>query len=310
MRAVGFRRPGPPEVLEVLEVPRPDPGPDEVRVRVAAAAVHPADLAIRSGSYPVEVASPHVPGMAAAGTIDAVGDGSAWAVGDRVLTMALPSGPHGGAYVDHLVAPDDSLARVPGDVDLAVAATLPMNGHTALQALRLLALTPGDTLAVTGAAGALGAIVIPLAVADGLRVVADAAPDDADLVRSRGAEVVVPRGDDVATHIREATDGVGSDGLVDAAVLDDAIVPAVRDGGGIASLRGWTGPAGRGIRVHPVYVTEEHGNGAELDRLVQLVASGHLVPPEVARFGPDQAALAHHLAAGAGVRNGVVIDLS
>ncbi|MCA1187885.1 MULTISPECIES: zinc-binding dehydrogenase [unclassified Saccharopolyspora] len=85
-----------------------------------------------------------------------------------------------------------------------IGATLPMNALTARQALDLLDSAPGEAIAVTGAAGAFGGCVVQLAKADGLRVVADAADRDRELVRSLGADVVVARGDDVAERIREA----------------------------------------------------------------------------------------------------------
>ena len=93
MRAVAFHRFGGPEVLEVAELPVPEPGPREVRVRVAAATVNPTDIGMRSGRRAEELQklpSPYVPGMELSGTIDAVGPDADWQVGERVLAIVLP----------------------------------------------------------------------------------------------------------------------------------------------------------------------------------------------------------------------------
>jgi NADPH:quinone reductase-like Zn-dependent oxidoreductase len=128
----------------------------------------------------------------------------------------LPAGPHGGAYAEEIVVPAASVVRAPRGVDLAAASTLLMNALTARVALDALALTDGQTVAVTGAAGALGGYLIQLARADGLRVVADAAPADEGLVRSLGADMVVARGDGIAAAIRAVVPS-GVDGLFDGA---------------------------------------------------------------------------------------------
>src|SRR5260370_12892374 len=101
-----------------------------------------------------------------------------------------------------------------------------MNGLTARLALDLLGLGPGETLAGTGAAGAGGGYAIQLAKVAGLRVVADAWPKDSELVRVLGADVVIPRGPEVAAAIRLAT-GDGAAALVDAAVIGQALLPPV-----------------------------------------------------------------------------------
>ena len=100
-------------------------------------------------------------------------------------------------------------------------------------------------LAVTGAAGAFGGYVVQLAKADGLTVVADASEADEELVRGLGADVVVRRGDDVADRIREHFPE-GVDGLADGSVQDALVLPAVKDGGAVATVRGYRGDGQRG----------------------------------------------------------------
>ncbi|NEC25510.1 NADP-dependent oxidoreductase, partial [Streptomyces sp. SID8111] len=196
MRAVGILEYGGPDVLEVIDRDIPDPGPGELRIRVAAAAVNPTDLMLRSGlldAYLSAVEPPYVPGMDVSGTVDAAGAGTLFALGDRVMAFVDPFRPQGGAQAEYAVVSAADTVLVPPGLDLVEAAGLPMNALTAHQALALLALPRGASLAVTGGAGALGGFVIQLAAHRGLRVVADAAPQDEPLLKQLGAETVVPR---------------------------------------------------------------------------------------------------------------------
>src|SRR5579875_1321701 len=226
MRAVVIPEPGGPDVLAVAERPVPEPAAGEVRIAVAAAAVNPTDIGLREqggGDLP----PPWIPGMDAAGVIDALGDGvSRLAVGQEVMAAVSPRRPAGGAQAELIVVPAASVVGIPEGATLAQAATLPMNGLTALLGLEMLGLSPDQTLAVTGGAGLLASYVIPLAKAQGLRVVADAKPEDEELVRGFGADVVVPRGDAFVAAVRDiAPDGV--EGIYATALLGRAAFPAL-----------------------------------------------------------------------------------
>ncbi|MFD0921304.1 quinone oxidoreductase family protein [Saccharopolyspora rosea] len=308
MKAVGVTEFGGPDALEVLDLPERDAGPGQVRIRVHAAAVNPTDTLIRSGGRQLTGGPPYVPGMDAAGVVDQVGPGvgDRLAVGQRVVALVVPSGAHG-AYAERIVVPAASVVPAPAGADFPAAATLLMNAMTARLALDSLALFPGDVVAVTGAAGAFGGYVVQLAKADGLHVIADAKPDDEELVRGLGADEVVRRGDDVATRIRELVpDGVA--GLADGALLHERVVPAVADGGAIATVRGWDGPAERGIRVRPVWVREAATDTAALDGLARQAESG-VLSLRVARVVPaERAAEAHRLLEAGGVRGRLVLD--
>ena len=302
--AVAFSAPGGPDVLSVVDLPVTEPGPGEARIRVAAAAMHPADLVVRAGIRPIEVGPPFVPGMAVAGIVAAVGPGSRWSVGDRVMTMTLPSSSYRGGYRASVVAPDDTIAPVPDVLDLDVAATLPMNGHTALQIIDALEVGPGTTLAVTGAAGALGSLVVPLAKARGARVIAAARPHDGDRLAALNPDVVVAT-DDLVLGIIAAADGQ-VDAVADLAILDEAALPAVRTGGRIASLRGWQGPADRAITVHAVAVPREWHRGDRLAEVAGITSPDR--PVEV--FAPSEAALAHRLLERGGLRRSLVLTFA
>ena len=301
---------GGPEVLGVVDIPETHAGPGEIRLRVHAATVNPTDTMTRNGARAETLrqeSPPYVPGMDAAGVVDEIGEGADTdlRVGDRAMAVVVPHGGYG-AYSEHVVVPAASATHVPAGADDAAASTLPMNALTARQALDLLALSPGETLAVTGAAGSFGGYAIELAKADGLRVIADASEADEALVRSLGADVVVRRGDDVASRIRDvAPDGV--DGVADGAVLDDYIMPAVRDSGGIATVRGYTGPDARGVTWHPVWVGSYAQEHAKLERLREQVEAGEVTLRVAGTFPAEEAAETHRRLEAGGVRGRHVI---
>jgi NADPH:quinone reductase-like Zn-dependent oxidoreductase len=311
MRAIGVIEYGGPDALRIVELPEPHAGPGEVRIQVHAATVNPTDTLARNGSR-AETQKvdppPYVPGMDAAGVLDEIGPGVATdlAVGDHVMAIVLPKGSHG-AYAEYVVAPAESVVRAPRSTSHVEASTLPMNGLTARLSLDLLALQPGQTLAVTGAAGAFGGYVVQLAKAEGLRVVADASPADEALVRGLGADVVVSRGPDVADRIR-AVVPEGVDGLADGAVQHTLVLPAVRDGGGLAAVRGFQGDTERGIAIHPVFVRSYARERAALDRLRRQAEDGILTLRVARTFPADQAADAHRQLEAGGTRGRLVIE--
>lgn len=308
MRAIGIFEFGGPEVLRVIDLPETHAAAGEVRIRVCAATVNPTDTSLRKGTRVValrDLAPPYVPGMDIAGVIDEIGSGvTGFAKGDEVMAMVVNVGSHG-AYRESIALPADCVVRTPAGKTLTESATLPMNGLTARRSLDQLALKPGQTLAVTGAAGCYGGYVVQLAKADGLRVIADASPTDAALVRGLGADVVIPRGDDIAAQIRKvAPEGV--DGLADGAVQSEKAVGAVRDGGSFASVRGWGGDE-RGIIFHKTLVRDYDHRADLLDRLRQLVETGQITLRVAATFTPEQAAEAHRRLEARGTRGRLLI---
>ena len=311
MRAIGVTEFGGPEALHPVDVPEEHAGPGQVRIRVTAAVVNPTDTHLVAGAYAErdpQKEPPWVPGMDAAGVLDEIGAGGETdlAVGDRVMAVVVPRGAHGG-YRESLVLPANSVVRAPAGATDAEAATLPMNGLTARLALDALALRPGQVIAVTGAAGAFGGYVVQLAKADGLTVVADASEADEQLVRDLGADIVVRRGDDVADRIRQHyPDGV--DGLADGSVQDELVLPAVRDGGRVATVRGYRGNGERGVEVIPVLVRRAAEDRERLDRLRQQAEEGVLTLRVARTFPAEEAAEAHRVLAQGGVRGRLVLQ--
>lgn len=299
-------------------MPTPHAGPGEVRIRVRVAAVNPADTLIRAGLTPIRQrgAHPVIPGLDVAGTIDEIGPGTdtGLAVGDEVMAMVNPTRPGGGGYAERVVLSESWVAPVPTGASLAEAATLPLNGLTALHALDQLDLPEGSTIAVTGAAGAVGGYALQLAKAAGHRVLADAAPADVPLVAALGADDVVPRGPGVADRFRELT-SQGVDAVVDAAIIGVPLLAAIRRDGALAYVREVPdstafaqAAAARGIRLVHAFVHEYDGRRDKLDLLCRLAGEGRLGLRVADTFLPQRAAEAHRLLEAGGVRGRLVLE--
>jgi NADPH:quinone reductase-like Zn-dependent oxidoreductase len=302
---------GGPEALTVVDVPEVHAGPGQVRIRVHAAAVNPTDTFVRNGARAEQQKvdpPPYVPGMDAAGVVDEVGAdvSTGVRVGDAVMAMVLPKGSHG-AYREQVVLNARAVVRAPAGTTHVQACTLPMNGLTARRSLDLLGLSSGQTLAVTGSAGAYGGYVIQLAKEAGLVVIADASEADEKLVKSLGADIVVRRGNDVASRIlQHAPNGV--DGLADGAVLKERVIPAVRNRGAFTSVRGFKGEPQRDIRFTTTWVREYDCEFEKLDRLRQLVEAGALTLRVADTYPPERAGEAHRRLEAGGTRGRLVIQ--
>ncbi len=311
MRAVGIMVHGGPEALEVVDLPEVHAGPGQIRIRVHAAAVNPTDILARDGSRAEQQKAdppPYVPGMDAAGIVDEIGTNVSTGVnlGDAVIAMVVPKGSHG-AYREQIVLDARAVVPAPAGTTHVQACTLPMNGLTARLSLDLLGLSPGQVLAVTGAAGAYAGYVIQLAKAEGLTVIADASDADHALVKSLGADIVVLRGNDVAARIREHFPN-GVDGLADGAVLNERVIPAVRDGGAFTSVRGFTGTPQRGIRFTTTFVRNYDREFEKLDQLRRQAEAGILTLRVADIYAPDRAGEAHRRLQAGGTRGRLVIQ--
>jgi NADPH2:quinone reductase len=304
---VGILEPGGPDALKVVDRDVREPGPGEVRIAVRAAAVNPTDIGLRTGGGG-DMPAPWTPGMDAAGTVESVGDGvDRLSVGDEVMAAVTPRRPEGGAQAELLVAPAASVVPIPDGVTIEQAATLPMNGLTAKLGLELLGLEPGQTLGVTGGPGLLASYVIPLAKEAGLKVIADARPDDEELVRGYGADTVVPRGDGFVSAVRDAVAN-GVDGLFDTALLHEAALGAIRDGGRIAVVRGWDpDETERDIEVKQVWVRTVLERTDWLEELRDLASQGRLQLRVAGEHPPEEAAEAQQAMDAGGLRGRMVI---
>ena len=311
MRAVVATAAGGPEVLQVVELPDPEPGPDEAVVQVAAAGVNFIDTYRRSGLYPMSY--PHVVGSEGAGRVVAVGSGvRGLTVGDRVAWTAAR-----GSYAELATVRAADLIPVPDDVPDDVAAALPMQGITAHYLVTsTVELRPGDDVLLHAAAGGVGLLATQLAALRGARVigtVGSAAKEE--LARGAGAaEVIRYRELADLTHglpaiVRGLTGGVGVRAAYDSVGKDtfDASLASVRPRGTLVLFGASSGPvppldpqrlntAGSLYLTRPsigAYTATREELLSRTDELFALVGDGRLQARIGAAFPLEQAADAH-----------------
>ncbi len=263
---------GPPEVLRLAELPDPQAGPGQLRVRVKAAGVQPFDVAVRRGAMAgfVPVRFPQTLGQEYAGVVDQVGAGvTGVAVGDAVLGSTMLNG-----YAQHVVVAAREAVAKPPELAFPTAAAFVAAAQTASGALRELGVTAGDTLLVHAAAGSVGTVAVQLARLSGATVIGTASPANHQYLRELGATPVA-YGDGLVDRVR-ALAPQGVDVALDA-VGGEAIAASVRlvaDRRRIGTIVDDRLAAEYGIRVVRA--------GRSPDRLAEVIAlaaQGTLVMP-------------------------------
>jgi NADPH:quinone reductase-like Zn-dependent oxidoreductase len=220
--------------------------------------------------------------------------------------MVVPKGIHG-AYREQIVLKANAVVPAPRNTSHVEACTLPMNSLTARLSLDLMGLQAGSVLAVTGSAGAYGGYIIELAKNDGLTVIADAADKDYDLVKSLGADYIVPRGPNVAAAIRKEFPK-GVDGLADGAVQNEIVIAAVRNGGAFTAVRGFKGEPERSINFSQTFVRNYDGEFEKLNQLRKLVDEQKLTLRMASSYKPENVSAAHERLEAGGTRGRLVIE--
>jgi len=285
MKAARFSRFGGPEVLEIVDLPDPHPGPGQVRIAVRAAGVNPSDWKKRSGLMDQEL--PQTLGYEAAGIVDELGAGVAdAAVGDRVFGFSTDGAAQAELAVLSYYAP------VPPSLGFADVAALPAAIETAARALDQLGVASGSTLLVNGASGSVGSAAVQLAVARGARVIGTASPANHDYLRSLGAEPVA-YGAGLAGRVRALAPS-GVDRALDVAG-SGALPELIELAGGpvhVVTLADFAGAQQHGVRFsrgdsgRAVYVLSEIGG---------LVESGRFAIPVAQTFPLAEVAAAHRV---------------
>lgn len=219
MRAAALTSFGGPEVLKLMELAEPQPGPGMVRVRVRAGGVMPFDIRIRKGWAPptLDLSFPVIPGNEFSGVIDQLGAGvTEFTVGTEVLGFGVLGG-----YAEHVVVPADQVVVKPADMPWEIAGGFPGNGQGAHMALEAMRIEPGDTVLIHGAAGGLGTFSVLLAKAWGAgTVIGTASEENHGYLRRLGA-IPVTYGEGLVDRIRAvapngvdaALDGAGPEAL-------------------------------------------------------------------------------------------------
>ena len=310
MRAVWYDRQGPAnEVIVTGELPTPEPGTGQVRVRLEASGVNPADTYRRRGAVPPEY--PRViPNSDGAGVIDKTGDGipQAW-VGKRVwLYNGQRNGRWMGTAAEYIALDADLVTELPDEVSFAQGATLGIPAMTAHGCVFAAGPVQGKTLLITGGAGAVGHYAVQLAAWAGARVIATvSSAAKAAHAKAAGADVTIDyKTEDVAARVRELTNGRGVERIVevDLGANMAADVACIATNGTIASYSSTAVPepvlpyyplAFKGVTVRLVqgFNLPEAARRAAIDDITRWSASGRVRHAVAARFPLADIALAH-----------------
>ncbi|RSM50734.1 NADP-dependent oxidoreductase [Amycolatopsis balhimycina DSM 5908] len=273
-QAWGFGKHGGPEVQEFFDRPDPVPGRGEVLIRVAVAGVNPLDHVLRSGPVPGLDGGrpfPRVLGMEAAGTVLALGeDVDGLEVGDAVFGFALTGD---GTYAETTVLSAPNTARIPAGLSATVAATLPVAGTTAVDALDQLGLPAGATILVNGVGGGVGLAVARLAAARELRVIGTGSTAKREHAEAIGVRFIDYTAEDVVAAARELVPD-GFAGIVDLAGGTSlrTVAPLAKEPRTIISVGDMSVPDLGGRLV------ERRLDRANLERAARLALDGVLAP--------------------------------
>ena len=306
MRAAVCKEYGPPDVIEVVDLPTPEVGPGQVRVRVRCASVNFPDVLIVANEYQIKVPTPFVPGSEWCGeVVEVAPDVTAVSAGDLVMGTGIV-----GAFAEEVVSAATSVLPVPAGLDPVAAAAFGVGHRTAYHVLRSVArVQPGDEVVVLGAGGGVGTATVQLAALLGARVtaVADSAAKLA-VARERGAEVLVDTAaGDLRQSLREALPG-GADVVVDpvGGDLSEAALRSMRYGGRFVTVGYASGTIPRiplnlvllkGVALlgfqFPSFAAnqpDEHRRNEQ--ELLELLAAGRATPHIGATFSLTEAAAA------------------
>jgi len=323
MRAALYRTTGPAhEVLEVVEVERPEPGPGEVRVRIAVSGINPTDVKNRAGFSARTIDGFQVPHMDGSGVVDAVGAGvDASRVGQRVWLLLAADGHRYATAAEFAVVPAHKAVPLPDGVPYDLAATLGVPAVTAADCLFRDGDITGQDVLVSGGAGGVGRAAVQLATFGGARVVTTVStPEKAAIARAAGADLVVSYRDvDVVEQVQAFSAGIdrvvevslGANVAIDAAVVGrDAVVVSYATDGGDATI-----PARAALlksttyRYMLLYNLAPDLLGAAVARVDAALRAGALDLPPVQRFPLDRIADAQ-VAQEAGPVGRVLVDVA
>jgi NADPH2:quinone reductase len=309
--------------FRLVEIPKPVPGPGEILVKVHASGINPLDTKIWAGAaaharHPL----PTILGLDLAGTVEAVGEGVAFRVGDEVYGMTGGVGGVQGSLAEYAAVDSRLVAKKPANLSMRDAAALPLVTITAWEGMvDRVHVTEGETALVIGGAGGVGHIAQQLARARGAVTFGTGSTEDADYLRSLNA-APVDRSVPVERYVRDLTDGVGFDVVYDCVgALDDAF-QAVRRFGRVTSSLGWgthsLAPLSfrcasyAGVFTLLPLLTGEgrEAHGRILAEAAKLVEAGHLKPRlNEHRFSFGQASDAHALVRSGSARGKVVVEV-
>ncbi len=328
MKAVVMEARGGPEVLKVAEVPTPEPGPKEVRIRVKAAALNHLDIWVRKGVASPKLPLPHILGADASGVVDAVGPGvTGFAPGDEVVVNPGLScghcerclagednlcakyeilGEHRfGAYAEYLVVPEVNLLKKPPNLSFEEAAAIPLTFLTAWQmVVDKLQVRPGEDVLVMAAGSGVSVAAIQIAKLFGARIIATAGSEEKlRKAKELGAdETVNYTHPDWPKEVRCLTGGKGADKVVDhtGALYFEGVIRATANGGRIAIAGASSGYEGTLPFAHVFFrqlsiLGSTMGSKSRLFPILRFVEQGRLKPVVGQVLSLEEAAEGHRL---------------
>jgi NADPH:quinone reductase len=280
----------------VTEIPTPQPGPEQVLIKLRAAGMNPMDRTLASGAWkPMPATFPMVLGADGVGVVEKVGEGtSKFSAGEDLFGQLLiaPLGS-AGTYAEYVAVTEDApLARVPSGLDDFVAAALPTAGGAGLALVDLLEPLADKTVLIVGAGGGVGSFATQFAANAGAKVIANARASDADRMRAYGAIETI---DHTAVALPAAVKQAHPDGI-------DAVIDVVSDAPGFAALASLVKPGGSAVTT--VYVADEHALRAAgitgvnfalqpsselFERVAEAVADGRIAAPPITRIPLEDA---------------------
>jgi len=302
MKAVRFDQYGELDVLKVIEVPTPEPGPGQVLVQVKAAGINPGEAKIRTGLVHAKFPAtfPSGEGSDLAGTVAAMGRGVVgFAGGEEVIGYTDSRASH----AEYVLVEGGNLTPKPAEVPWDVAGSLYVAGATAYAAVRAVSLARGETVVVAGATGGVGSIAVQLALLAGANVIGIAGPAHQEWLERRGVTGVV-YGDGVADRIRQAADRI--DAFIDAVggdyvriALDLGVEPARID-----TIVNFAAVATLGVQAQG---NAAGASAAVLADLAGLIAAHRLEVPIAASFPLSQVSDAYRMLERGGILGKIVL---
>ena len=325
MFAMIIEETGGPEVLKYAQIATPEPGPGEIRLRIARAGVNPADWKNRQGMLAAfrPYTFPCVIGFDAAGIVDKLGAGvTAFVPGDRVFTPTNHGQGGQGSYAEFAIASVDRVAAIPDGMSYAQAAALPVAALTAWQGLfDRGGLEAGQLALIHGGSGGLGSFAVQLARWAGARVAATCSTANVEYLRGLGVECVIDyRQENIAEAVAAWAPG-GLDDLMDAvgaSTIPNGLemvrpggtfvsIPTLNDDGDIPAAAA----AGVAKGVNRVFSTMvDIGCAPQLAKIADLLVTGHLKLPPLREYALRDAAEAHRAIQGGHTRGKIVLMIA
>lgn len=308
MTAIRLNTFGGPETLQLTEVERPEPGPGEVEIRVAAAGVNPVDRKMREGDAqqflkPEEL--PTILGNDVAGEISAIGPGvETWQVGQRCFAMTPD---HEGGYSEYVTIPVDKVVAIPDNIDFVEAGGVPLASLTAWQGLfRYGNLGQGQRVLIHAGAGGVGHFAVQFAKAFGAYIYATASEKDLTFVKALGADVVIDykneRFEEIATDLDLVFDTIGGD-------TRERSWNLIKTGGRLITTL--DAPDQGKAAAHNVFASRftAESDGADLAEIAALIKDGKVRPHIAKTFDLEHAADAQEQLKQGGIAGKIVLSI-